>query len=504
MSVEFEKIIVIGAGAMGRGIAQVATQAGSVVRLYDIQPEQAEAAWAFVEKMLRRAAEKGRMATEDAEQAIARVTVAETLEACADADLVVEAIVENLEIKQQLFRTLESVVSPECVLATNTSSLSVTRIAATCERPERVVGYHFFNPVPLMRVVEVVRAQRTSAAVIERLSAYAKQFGHTPVIAEDSPGFLVNHAGRGLFTEGLRILQESIAEPVDVDRVMREVAGFRMGPFELLDLTGLDVSVPVMEQIYGQFFQEPRFRPTPLAARRFAAGVLGRKVGEGFYRYRDGQQEVLPETPAPEFTGGSVWVSPENPEGVLLVREFLGKIGVAPESGECPSDEALCLVTPLGADTTTTALAQSLAPERTVAVDVLFGFKGRCTLMGAPTLRSEYRNQAHALFAQNGGAVTVVRDSPGFVAQRIVAMIVNIASDIAQQRIATPEDINQAVRLGLGYPQGPLDLGDFVGPQRILAILEAMHTFYGDPRYRPSPWLKRRALLGISLNTLEW
>ena len=186
------------------------------------------------------------------------------------------------------------------------------------------------------------------------------------------------------------------------------------------------------------------------------------------------------------------------------MREFLGKIGVAPESGECPSDEALCLVTPLGADTTTTALAQSLAPERTVAVDVLFGFKGRCTLMGAPTLRSEYRNQAHALFAQNGGAVTVVRDSPGFVAQRIVAMIVNIASDIAQQRIATPEDINQAVRLGLGYPQGPLDLGDFVGPQRILAILEAMHTFYGDPRYRPSPWLKRRALLGISLNTLEW
>lgn len=503
MGVEFEKILVIGAGAMGRGIAQVAAQAGSEVRLYDTQPEQAEAARGFVEKMLRRAAEKGRMAAEDAEQAIARVTVVDTLEAGADADLVVEAIVENLEIKQQLFRQLESVVAPECVLVTNTSSLSVTRIAVGCERPEQVAGYHFFNPVPLMRVVEVVRAQRTSEAVIERLCGFARQFGHTPVIAEDSPGFLVNHAGRGLFTEGLRLLQESVAEPVDVDRVMREAVGFRMGPFELLDLTGLDVSVPVMEQIYGQFFQEPRYRPTPYVVRRFAAGVLGRKVGEGFYRYPDGQQEIPPEASTPEHAGGSVWVSLENPEGAALVQEFLGKIGVTPESGERPSGNALCLVTPLGADATTAALAQSLDPERTVAVDVLFGLEGRRTLMGAPTLRAEFRQQAHALFAQDGGAVTVIRDSPGFVAQRIVATIVNIASDIAQQRIATPEDINQAVRLGLGYRQGPLDLGDAVGAQRVLAILEAMHEFYGDPRYRPSPWLKRRARLGISLNTLE-
>ena len=379
-------------------------------------------------------------------------------------------------------------------------------IKAAGARPVVLVFLHGLerSMAPLMRVVEVVRAQHTSESVIRRLCAYAKQFGHTPVIAEDSPGFLVNHAGRGLTTEGLRILQEGIAEPVDVDRVMREAAGFRMGPFELLDLTGLDVSVPVMEQIYGQFFQEPRFRPTPLAVRRFAAGMLGRKVGEGFYRYPDGQQGVPLEPPAPEHTGGPVWVSPENPEGAALVREVLGKIGVTPESGERPSDDALCLVTPLGADTTTTALAQSLDPECTVAVDVLFGFDGRRTLMGAPTLRSEYRNQAHALFAQNDGAVTMVRDSPGFVAQRIVAMIVNISSDIAQQRIATPEDINQAIRLGLGYPQGPLDLGDSVGPQHILAILEAMHEFYGDPRYRPSPWLRRRALLGVSLNTLEW
>ncbi|MCC5809509.1 MAG: 3-hydroxyacyl-CoA dehydrogenase [Ectothiorhodospiraceae bacterium] len=496
-------LAVIGTGAMGRGIAQIAALGGIKVLLHDAKQGAADEASAFVCRMVDRLVEKGKLDDSAAGQAKDRLQVVSGVADLAPADVVVEAIVERLDIKQELFRELESVVRPDAILATNTSSLSVTAIAAACEHPERVAGFHFFNPVPLMKLVEVATAVRTADWAAEALVALAKRMGHTPVLCIDSPGFIVNHAGRGFGTEALRILGEGICETIDMDRVMRETAGFRMGPFELLDLTALDVSHNVMESIYDQYYQEPRFRPSFITRQRLAAGLLGRKVGEGFYRYPEGKPEQPAETPAPTAGNRAIWISKADADSHKAVTDMLSAAGAELDQGSTPAAESVCLVTPLGLDATSTALEQGLDPQRTVALDTLFDLGRRRTLMTTPVTLPDVRDAAHAALAKDGVPVTVIRDSAGFIAQRIVATIVNIGCDIAQQRIATPEDIETGVKLGLGYPHGPLGFGDTLGPKRILQILETMQSYYGDPRYRPSPWLKRRAMLGVSLTTPE-
>jgi 3-hydroxybutyryl-CoA dehydrogenase len=292
-----------------------------------------------------------------------------------------------------------------------------------------------------------------------------------------------------------------VAEFHEIDRILRDCAGFRLGPFELLDLTGLDVSHPVMESIYRQYYEEPRFRPSPIAAQRVNAGLLGRKSGSGFYRYEGGKQEEIPAPPAPAARPRRVWISPIDLGGQL--SKCVASLDVEIDSSRRPGRESLCLVAPIGDDATSIAIDQDLDPTRTVAVDCLFGLDKRRTLMTTPVTRAQMKDAAHGLFAADGVPVSVIHDSPGFVAQRVIAQVVNIASDIAQQRIASPADIDSAVTLGLGYPQGPLAWGDAIGPGTVLDILEALHEFYGDPRYRPSPWLKRRARLGVSLLSPE-
>ncbi len=494
-------LAVIGAGVMGRGIAQIAVQAGIRVLLQDSRPGAAQDAREAVSRQLSRLAEKGRLKPDEVARARASLVIADSLDALSPCPIVVEAIVENLDAKRELFAALEAIVAEDCLLATNTSSLSVTAIAAACKRPERVAGFHFFNPVPLMKVVEVVDGLLTSPWVGEALAALALRCGHKPVHAKDTPGFIVNHAGRGYGTEALRILGEGIAEFHAVDRILRDCAGFRMGPFELFDLTGLDVSHPVMESIYRQYYEEPRFRPSPLTGQRLNAGLLGRKSGRGFYRHENGRQEEIPEPPAPAARPAGVWVSRAG-LGAKLV-ELLRKLGAHIDRGVRPAAQSLCLIAPLGWDATTTAIEEELDPTRTLAVDCLFAPDKRRTLMTTPVTTAAMRAAAHGLLAGDGVPVSVIGDSPGFVAQRVIAQIVNIACDIAQQRIASPGDIDAAVVLGLAYPQGPLAWGDAIGPARILTILDALHDFYGDPRYRASPWLKRRARLGVSLLTAE-
>jgi len=324
--------------------------------------------------------------------------------------------------------------------------------------------------------------------------------GHTPVRASDTPGFIVNHAGRGYLTESLRLLGETIAPHHEVDRILRLGAGFRMGPFELLDLTGLDVSQPVMESIYDQYYQEPRFRPSPIARQRQAAGLLGRKSQRGFYRYDSGQKQDIPFLPVPPRNDLPVWLDPAEAQAFPAVVELLRSVGAPLDTGERPGEKSLCLLLPIGKDVSTAAVAAGLDPTRCVGLDPLF-LNGCRTLMTCPVTHPNYRDSAHALLAANDVPVAVIHDSPGFVSQRVVAAIVNIGCDIAQQGIAMPEDIDRAVTLGLGYPQGPLAMGDRLGAATILRILDGLFDFYRDPRYRPSPWLKRRALLDISLLT---
>jgi 3-hydroxybutyryl-CoA dehydrogenase len=509
MSVDIQSpslcIGIVGTGAMGRGIAQIAAQAGIRVLLFDALHGAATNARETVTGTLAKLADKGKISAEALTAASAKLEVVARLEEMASAQVIIEAIVENLDVKKTLFKQLEDIIAADCILATNTSSLSVTSIAAACKRPERVGGFHFFTPVPLMKIVEVIDGLLTAPVVSDALLALGRRMGHTAVRAKDTPGFIVNHAGRGFVTEALRILGEGVCDFPAIDRIMREAAGFRMGPFELLDLTGLDVSQPVMESIYHQYYQEPRYRPSALAAQRLTGGLLGRKTGRGFYSYANGSAAPMPEPTAPTALPASVWVSQAAPDWAQAMREIAAKAGVTVESGPTPSTGALCIVTPLGTDATSASTTQGLDPARTVAVDCLLGAGGtaRRTLMTTPLTSPAMRDSAHALFVADGSAVSVIRDSAGFVAQRILACIVNIGCDIAQQRVAAPADIDRAVTLGLGYPKGPLAFGDALGATKVLRILEAMQDFYGDPRYRPSPWLKRRALLGISLLTDE-
>ena len=501
MQVTHKNVGIIGAGAMGRGIAQIAVQAGSTVKLVDVQTGAAEKARQSICAQWDRLVEKGRVEAAVASTQKARLLVAGTLADLADCDLVIEAIVERLDAKQALFTELETIVGTRTVLASNTSSLSVTAIAAALRHPERFAGYHFFNPVPLMKVVEVIAGLKTSAEVCGTLSQYARQMGHTPVQAQDTPGFIVNHAGRGYGTEALRIVSEGIADFATIDRILRDQAGFKLGPFELMDLTALDVSHPVMESIYHQYYEEDRYRPSVITAQRLAGGMLGRKTGEGFYRYEGGVAQVPAEAPVPEVAElPPVWVSPRAARRSELLQ-LLKNLGVIIETGPSPSLQALTLVAPLGFDITTVAVVERLDPARTVGIDMLIDDAAtkRRVLATNPATRTDMRDAAHALFARDGKAVSVIRDSGGFVTQRVVATIVNIASDICQQGICSPKDLETAVTLGLGYPMGPLAMGDRYGPTNVLEVLFNMQTVYGDQRYRPSPWLRRRGAIGLSL-----
>jgi 3-hydroxybutyryl-CoA dehydrogenase len=497
----FHTLGVVGTGAMGRGIAQIAAQAGLTVYLHDLREGAVAEAQDFIGGMWARGVQKQRLSEDQAKRFRASLKEAATLEELAGCDIVIEAIVEKLDAKQALFEQLEGILDETAVLATNTSSLSVTAIASTCRLPQRVIGFHFFNPVPLMKIVEVIPGLRTAPEVTERVAALGQAMGHFTARATDTPGFLVNHAGRAFGTEALRLLGESVTDHATIDRILVDQGGFRMGPFSLLDLTGLDVSHAVMESIYHQYYEEPRFRPSPLTRQRLTAGLLGRKSGEGFYRYLDGKPQVPEEAPLPEAQPRPVWIGTEDDESHRLLTDLASAAGWPLDSGEVPATDALCLIAPLGEDATSCALRLNLPAERCVAVDMLAGLERRRSLMTTPATQVQYRDVARALLGYDGTPVSVMNDSNGFVLQRVVACIVNVGCDIAQQGVAEPATIDRAVELGLGYPHGPLAMGDHYGSRRILTILDNMLAATGDPRYRASPWLRRRATLDLPLTS---
>ncbi len=501
MAAVFPLVGIVGTGAMGRGIAQIAAQAGSQVLLFDTHADASAAALESVYSQWDKLHEKGRFDTAQKNLYRSRLQCSNSLAGLAKCDLLIEAIVERLDAKAELFAELEALIAPGAVLASNTSSLSITAMGARLKRPQRLAGFHFFNPVPLMKVVEVIAGLKTEPGVCEALVRYARQMGHTPVQAQDTPGFIVNHAGRGYGTEALRLVGEGVADFATVDRILKDQVGFKLGPFELMDLTALDVTHPVMESVYQQYYQEPRYRPSVITAQRLAGGLLGKKVGEGFYTYVQGVAQVSPEASAPVLADlPPVWVSPRAARRAELLQ-LLKNLGAHIETGASASAQALILVAPLGFDVSTVAVVERLDPSRTMGIDLLFDDAStrRRVLATNPATRTDMRQAAHALMARDGKAVSLVRDSGGFVTQRVVANIVNIACDICQQGICSPADLEIAVTLGLGYPLGPLALGNLVGPSNLLEVLFNMQTVYGDPRYRPSPWLRRRGAIGLSL-----
>ena len=278
---------IIGSGTMGSGIAQVAATSGCKVKLFDTNQEALDKSKIALEKVLLRLIEKGRIDSDEKNRIQNNITYINSLKELSDSDLTIEAIVENLNIKQMVFSELESYVSKDCIIASNTSSLSIASIASSLQRPERCIGIHFFNPAPLMRLVEVIPAIQTSDKVIEKSVSIIKEWGKTVAVAKDTPGFIVNRVARPFYGEALRIYEEGIASFQEIDSAMKTIGGFRMGPFELMDFIGNDVNYTVTETVYNAFYQDPRYKPSFTQQRLSEAGYLGRKTGKGYYDYKN-------------------------------------------------------------------------------------------------------------------------------------------------------------------------------------------------------------------------
>ncbi|MBR7671597.1 3-hydroxyacyl-CoA dehydrogenase [Streptomyces daliensis] len=508
------RIRIVGAGVMGRGIAQWAATAGHTVELADARQESVTEAREFVRGMLERAVAKGRTSEAEASAALERLVPLESpYSAPVDEEhapvLVIEAVREDLETKAGLFTELEKVLPAATVFATNTSSLSVTEIGARLADPSRLAGLHFFNPVPLMRIAEVVPGAATRADIPGALTEFVEKCGHRAVTVADTPGFLVNHAGRGLVTEALALLEENVAEPAALDRIARDVLGLRMGPFELMDLTGLDVTASVIDTVWRGFRHADRLRPSYLTANRVVAGLHGRKTGRGWYAYGDegGVSDAPGEGPEPGDAGRAVTVAGEDAAAGEL-RALLAASGARLDEA---NPRALVLVPTWGTTVAEAVERHGLDAGRTLGVDPLSLATPRRVLAVTPASAPAAVRDAVAVLAATGGegggsteqgatvAVTVVRDTAGSVAQRLLASIVGVAASIAERAIATPADIDLAVTLGLGYPHGPLAWGEHVGAARLLGLQRALHATTGDPRYRPTRWVTERAQLGLPL-----
>lgn len=489
-------VAVVGAGAMGAGIAQVAAQAGHPVLLHDARSGGAESGLAGIVRGLDALVAKGRLDQAERDAIAGRITVAPTLSALAPAGLVIEAIIEDLAIKRSLFAELERIVAPTAILATNTSSLSVTALAAGLDRPGQVAGMHFFNPAPVMKLVEIVAGLASDTEVLDQLAATASAWGKVTVRTRSTPGFIVNRVARPFYAEALRLLDEQAAAPETLDAVLREAGGFRMGSFELMDLIGHDVNFAVTRSVFDAYFGDPRYRPSLIQQELVAAGRLGRKTGRGFYDYAANAEKRQPSNvepgPAPSeimIEGDLGWAEPLRDlaraagiivgerDGTGLVRLANATIGFTDgrsatmrvAAGE-PSDFVLC----------------------DLALD--FAKTGRVALAKADQAPASALNAAAGLFGAIGKTASQVDDLPGMVVLRTVAMLANEAAEAAHCGVACPGDIDRAMTYGVNYPKGPLAWGEEIGLGRILAVLEALQQAYGDDRYRASQWLRRRAL----------
>jgi 3-hydroxybutyryl-CoA dehydrogenase len=507
-------IAVVGSGAMGAGIAQVAAAAGHTVRLFDTRPGAVDKAIGDIGKAWNKLVEKGRMGAAEADLARERLHAAQAQAELKDAALVVEAIVEDLEVKRALFAELETIVAPGCILATNTSSISVTAIAAGLKRPERLVGMHFFNPVPLMALVEVISGIATDKAVADTVFATAEAWGKNPVHAKSTPGFIVNRVARPYYAEALRLLQEQAADAATLDAVMRDCGGFRMGPFELMDLIGHDVNFSVTQSVFKAYFNDPRFTPSVLQQELVNAGFLGRKSGRGFYRYGDGAAAPVARLEAEMERPKTVRVNPTRnaPEAtfaalheVLNARLAAADVAVSHPGlldGAEPVETAAFYVQGAAVFLTDGRSATQRAMDDNTPNTVLFDLMldpakaTRVALARADQCSEEAWRGAVGMFQAAGFAVTRLDDVPGMAVMRTVAMLANEAADAVNQGVCDARAVDIAMQKGVNYPRGPLAWLDAVGLRHVVAVLANLAAVYGEDRYRVSPLLRRKLAAG--------
>ncbi|MET9253590.1 3-hydroxyacyl-CoA dehydrogenase [Streptomyces sp. NPDC048182] len=485
-------VAVVGTGTMGQGIAQVALAAGHPVRLYDAVPGRAREAADAIGARLDRLVAKDRLTGAERDAARARLTPAGSLAELAGCALVAEAVVERLDVKQELFRALEEVVGADCLLATNTSSLSVTAVGGALAHPERLVGLHFFNPAPLMPLVEVVSGAATDVTSATRAYETARAWGKTPVACADTPGFLVNRIARPFYAEAFAVYEDQGADPATIDAVLRECGGFRMGAFELTDLIGQDVNESVTHSVWRSFFQDVRFTPSLAQRRLVESGRLGRKSGRGWYAYGEGAERPEPHTAEPADRPAYVSAGDDlGPAGDLL--DLVREAGI--EVREEDEPDGYQLVLPGGgrlvlADGQTSAMFRDV-----VYFDLALDYRAATRVALAVSPRTSARTVAEAtgLFQALGKKVSVIGDVPGMIVARTVARLIDLAHEAVAKGVATEEDVDTAMRLGVNYPLGPLEWSRRLGGDWAFTVLENLHECAPTGRYAPSLALHRHA-----------
>ncbi|PCI43137.1 MAG: 3-hydroxyacyl-CoA dehydrogenase [Alphaproteobacteria bacterium] len=495
-------VAVIGAGTMGAGIVQVAATAGHTVYLFDTSSEAVDKGIAQIEKFLARSVAKGRMDDEARIAILGRIKRCNKLEDLAPAKLVIEAIVENIDIKRSVFGQLEDILSEDAILASNTSSISITEIAAKLKRPERVVGMHFFNPAPIMKLVEIIRGLVTDEQVAEIAYTTAQAWGKKVVHAKSTPGFIVNRVARPFYSEALRILQEGGADIPTIDSCIRESGGFRMGPFELMDLIGNDINFSVTKSVYDAYFQEPRYRPNLIQQEQVAAGRYGRKSGQGYYDYSEGaikpEAHTADAAPAPtEITviGNNTLLAP------LIGLAEAADIKVNNDPADDLSGFMIEGTLVLLSDGTPASELTTVLEKPIVVFDLALDYKAasRIALAKGDQVSDKDLAKAVGFFQALGKKVSVIDDCPGLIVMRIIAMLANEGSDAVYQGVTSPEGVDIAMTCGVNYPKGPMRWAQDIGLSHIFAVLDALSSFYGEDRYRTSPLLRRAVIAGKDL-----
>jgi 3-hydroxybutyryl-CoA dehydrogenase len=500
---------VVGAGTMGAGIAQLGAAAGMRTLLHDPVPEALERGTESVRRGLAKWAEKGRV-DDNAASLLEPVSKLDDLSPC---ELVIEAAPERAELKRDLFGALSMLCGDDVVLASNTSSIPITSLASAAARPENVVGMHFFNPPPLMPLLEVIRADQTAGKALALAEEVGRTMGKEVIVAADGPGFLVNRCGRPFSGEGLRLLQERVATHEQIDRICRLGGGFRMGPFELMDLVGVDVGFEVAKSFDELSFGEPRWRPSPIQARMVAAGRLGRKSGRGYYEYGEGGTHRADDPPPPppitsEALALAVAVLGDGPVADAL-RERARSAGYelregAPaelvvDAGPLPHPSppggapliVLCAARSLAARGEPGAVGFNLLPPLDEAKLV--------ELTRLPTTPGFACEAAGQFFATLGFLTEWVEDAPGLVLGRIVCQLVNEAAFAIGEGVGSPDDVDTGLTLGLSHPRGPVAWSEAIGLEHVLAVLDGLWQERREERYRAAPLLRRAAALGRSL-----
>ena len=499
-------VFVVGAGIMGAGIAQIAAQAGHPVQLFDTREGAADGARAKLASTLEALAAKGKLEAAEASAIGGRIASAARLHDAANAGLVVEAIVENLEAKRALFRDLEAIVDERTILASNTSSISITALAKDLKLPGRLVGMHFFNPVPLMKLVEVVSGLATEPDAAEAIFELAKRWGKTPVHARSTPGFIVNRIARPYYAEALALLHERLAEPAAIDACLRG-AGFRMGPCELMDLIGHDTNFAVTQSVFDANFGDKRYQPSLVQREMVDGGLLGRKSGRGFFAYGPDGAAAPPSAvatfDAPPVPAGAIVAL--HGRGVAVERwaARLEDAGVRFEAD--PSSRWNGLQTDVGELRLTDGRAAThLAAEAGVRDLAVFdlavapggGAPGTpLALAFAASTSPSWRAQAAEWLRIAGWQPQAIGDSPGLVVARTVAMLVNEGADAVHQGVCTAEGADLAMKLGVAYPAGPFEFLARWDATAVATLLDHLDAHHRGERYRVSPGLRERACL---------